>query len=149
MTLSRVATNFLQVTCRHRFLKHSTHLGLFFQKTKPQMGKTKSRKSIRSYSGWWVRVDTLQGTHLTTTRSITCRHRKLKCDEVRPICRNCIKSSRECCYVERAIFRTFDTNILASGKTKDGTESRQLFDDDQRWLSIPKDCTTTLGFTLY
>ncbi|KAL7920648.1 hypothetical protein ACQKWADRAFT_156375 [Trichoderma austrokoningii] len=88
------------------------------------MGKTKSRKSIRSYSG-----------------CITCRHRKLKCDEVRPICRNCIKSSRECCYVERVIFRTFDTSILASGKTGVGTESRQLFDDDQRWLSIPKDLT--------
>ncbi|KAL7929784.1 hypothetical protein V8C35DRAFT_175973 [Trichoderma chlorosporum] len=85
------------------------------------MGKSKNRGSMRSYSG-----------------CITCRHRKLKCDEERPVCHNCIKSSRHCRYVERAVFRTFDSSVLFSGKLRNNVDSRELFDDNQTWLSIPK-----------
>ncbi|KAF2864469.1 hypothetical protein K470DRAFT_208460 [Piedraia hortae CBS 480.64] len=32
----------------------------------------------------------------TKTGCLTCRKRRIKCDETRPICRNCIKSKRHC-----------------------------------------------------
>ncbi|KAL1996564.1 hypothetical protein VTN49DRAFT_7429 [Thermomyces lanuginosus] len=32
----------------------------------------------------------------TKTGCLTCRKRRIKCDEARPICRNCIKSKRDC-----------------------------------------------------
>ena len=36
----------------------------------------------------------------------TCRQRRIKCDEGRPICANCVKSQRECeGYRQRAIFK--------------------------------------------
>ncbi|KAL7943606.1 hypothetical protein V8C42DRAFT_327973 [Trichoderma barbatum] len=88
------------------------------------MVKAQNRGSMRSYNG-----------------CITCRHRKLKCDEERPICQNCIKSSRDCHYVERAVFRTFDRSALSNGKRNNKLDSRELFGDNQTWLSIPKNLT--------
>lgn len=73
-------------------------------------------------------------------RSITCRHRKLKCDEEQPICHNCIKSSRDCRYIERAVFRTFDSGVRLKRRTKNKVNRCEPFDDDQIWLDIPKDC---------
>lgn len=75
---------------------------------------------------------------LKRIHSVTCRHRKLKCDEERPICQHCIKSSRDCRYVERAVFRTFDSSALSNGKAKDKVNSGEPFDDNQTWLNIPK-----------
>ncbi|KAJ4857954.1 fungal zn(2)-Cys(6) binuclear cluster domain-containing protein [Trichoderma breve] len=69
---------------------------------------------------------------------VTCRHRKLKCDEERPVCQNCTKSSRDCRYVERAVFRSFDSSVLLNGKLKNSVDTREPFDDNQTWLSIPR-----------
>lgn len=56
--------------------------------------------------------------------SIACRRRRIKCDEGRPICNNCIKSRRECeGYSQRVIFKEplgsfsspFSQGIYSSG----------------------------------
>ncbi|KAH8735896.1 hypothetical protein BGZ61DRAFT_472277 [Ilyonectria robusta] len=42
----------------------------------------------------------------TKTGCLTCRRRRIKCDEGRPICNNCIKSKRQCeGYSQRVIFK--------------------------------------------
>ncbi|KAF9893809.1 hypothetical protein FE257_009979 [Aspergillus nanangensis] len=42
----------------------------------------------------------------TKTGCLTCRHRRIKCGEEKPICNNCIKSKRECKgYAQRLIFK--------------------------------------------
>ncbi|KAF2091582.1 hypothetical protein K490DRAFT_32436 [Saccharata proteae CBS 121410] len=43
----------------------------------------------------------------TKTGCLTCRKRRIKCDEARPICRNCTKSKRHCeGYNQRVIFKS-------------------------------------------
>lgn len=54
------------------------------------------------------------------------------------MCQNCTKSSRDCRYVERAVFRTFDSSVLLNGKLKSSVDTREPFDDNQTWLSIPR-----------
>ncbi|KAJ4149469.1 hypothetical protein NW754_000909 [Fusarium falciforme] len=42
----------------------------------------------------------------TKTGCLTCRKRRIKCDEGRPTCNNCIKSKRQCeGYSQRVIFK--------------------------------------------
>ncbi|KAL4807047.1 hypothetical protein BDV18DRAFT_136767 [Aspergillus unguis] len=42
----------------------------------------------------------------TKTGCLTCRQRRIKCDEEKPICKNCTKSKRECKgYAQRLIFK--------------------------------------------
>ncbi|KAF7559655.1 hypothetical protein G7046_g4488 [Stylonectria norvegica] len=42
----------------------------------------------------------------TKTGCLTCRKRRIKCDEARPICNNCIKSKRQCeGYSQRVVFK--------------------------------------------
>ncbi|KAH1309216.1 hypothetical protein KXX16_003589 [Aspergillus fumigatus] len=42
----------------------------------------------------------------TKTGCLTCRQRRIKCGEEKPICNNCIKSKRECKgYIQRVIFK--------------------------------------------
>lgn len=42
----------------------------------------------------------------TKTGCLTCRKRRIKCDEQRPVCKNCIKSKRHCDgYSQRIMFR--------------------------------------------
>ncbi|KAI4195449.1 MAG: hypothetical protein LQ348_002449 [Seirophora lacunosa] len=36
----------------------------------------------------------------TRSGCYTCRHRRVKCDEARPVCERCVKGSRECTYPE-------------------------------------------------
>lgn len=46
---------------------------------------------------------------------IACRKRRIKCDEFRPICNNCIKSKRVCeGYAQRVVFKN-PTGILVYG----------------------------------
>ncbi|EHK43093.1 hypothetical protein TRIATDRAFT_34316 [Trichoderma atroviride IMI 206040] len=60
----------------------------------------------------------------TKTGCLTCRRRRIKCDEGRPICNNCIKSRRDCeGYSQRVIFKEplgsfsspFSQGIYSSG----------------------------------
>ncbi|KAK7418423.1 hypothetical protein QQX98_003915 [Neonectria punicea] len=76
---------------------------------------------------------------------LTCRCRKLKCDEIKPVCGNCTKSSRDCSYAERSIFRNFEVRSPSKRKASDiaGPEQRQLsiFEGDHVWLEIPAQLT--------
>lgn len=54
----------------------------------------------------------------TKTGCLTCRKRRIKCDEERPICKNCIKSKRHCeGYNQRVIFKppAFDYHNVGNG----------------------------------
>jgi Fungal Zn(2)-Cys(6) binuclear cluster domain len=75
---------------------------------------------------------------------MTCRKRKLKCDEARPICANCQKGSRQCVPAEPLTFRNQQNPSLNDG-TEDsnaGLKSfykyRDTFDPDRIWAPIPK-----------
>lgn len=54
----------------------------------------------------------------TKTGCLTCRKRRIKCGEERPICRNCVKSKRHCeGYNQRVVFKqpTIDFRHLQNG----------------------------------
>ncbi|XEU99808.1 hypothetical protein FSHL1_005095 [Fusarium sambucinum] len=74
---------------------------------------------MRSFSGW-----------------------KLKCDEVKPICGGCTKSSRSCSYSRRSVFRPFQGD---GGKSRNGdlsfssSDSQHIFDDNHVWLKVPEE----------
>ncbi|KAF2217816.1 hypothetical protein CERZMDRAFT_63943 [Cercospora zeae-maydis SCOH1-5] len=54
----------------------------------------------------------------TKTGCLTCRKRRIKCDEGRPVCKNCVKSKRHCeGYSQRVVFKqpTFDYQPGANG----------------------------------
>lgn len=70
--------------------------------------------------------------------SLTCRQRKLKCDEVKPACGQCRKSERDCVFSQDTKFRHFDVQgLLRQGQEK--TASDGLFAKDQIWIDIPGD----------
>lgn len=49
----------------------------------------------------------------TKTGCLTCRRRRIKCDEGKPICRNCQKSRRQCeGYNQRVVFKPADFQYL-------------------------------------
>ena len=52
----------------------------------------------------------------TKTGCLTCRKRRIKCGEERPICNNCIKSKRHCeGYNQRVVFKTPNTDFRVAG----------------------------------
>ena len=54
----------------------------------------------------------------TKTGCLTCRKRRIKCGEERPVCRNCIKSKRQCeGYNQRVVFKppSFDYHPVGNG----------------------------------
>ena len=54
----------------------------------------------------------------TKTGCLTCRKRRIKCGEERPVCRNCVKSKRHCeGYSQRVVFKppTFDYRPVPHG----------------------------------
>ncbi|UPL02055.1 hypothetical protein LCI18_012989 [Fusarium solani-melongenae] len=78
----------------------------------PQYPQTISSKQTVS-SSWLKDVDRLVGTHtfslgfltsalflLTPSYSLTCRKRRVKCDEGKPRCVQCSKSDRDCRYAQ-------------------------------------------------
>ncbi|KAK7420493.1 hypothetical protein QQX98_002691 [Neonectria punicea] len=66
-----------------------------------------------------------------------CKRRKLKCDEVRPVCGQCKKSSRSCDFPDEFIFR-----IVNRGESGNGVADREnevlSFEDDQVWIDVPR-----------
>ncbi|KAI1751976.1 hypothetical protein F4782DRAFT_164892 [Xylaria castorea] len=74
---------------------------------------------------------------------LTCRHRKVKCDEARPDCGPCTKSSRKCEYVERTVFRNFEgytpSKRKQHGKTR--PSSKPVLREEQTWLDVPRKLT--------
>ncbi|KAK7449591.1 hypothetical protein Landi51_06015 [Colletotrichum acutatum] len=71
---------------------------------------------------------------------LTCRQRKLKCNEARPACGQCTKSDRECIFSQDTKFRHFDHSLLCRGQDKASAGRvivENLFEEDQTWLDIP------------
>ncbi|KAK5998480.1 putative transcriptional regulatory protein C15D4.02 [Cladobotryum mycophilum] len=75
----------------------------------------------------------------TKTGCLTCRKRRIKCDEGKPTCKNCIKSKRNCDgYSQRVIFKEpigsmsapFNTNAFA-GSSNLGEDSMSNQQDGQ------------------
>ncbi|KAF4818142.1 Transcription activator AMTR1 [Colletotrichum tropicale] len=76
---------------------------------------------------------------------LTCRKRKLKCDEAKPTCGQCTKSDRECIFSQDTKFRHFDVQgLLGQGqeKTLAGRAVNEgLFAKDHVWIDIPDELT--------
>ncbi|KIX97620.1 uncharacterized protein Z520_06398 [Fonsecaea multimorphosa CBS 102226] len=87
------------------------------------------------------------GTVRSRTGCQTCRTRKLKCDEAKPICGQCLKSHRECVRSEPITFRHHQNSSFG----KDGQEhsldsffkySQTYSEDDLKaFLPVPKQLT--------
>ncbi|KAL4927250.1 uncharacterized protein BDV17DRAFT_299196 [Aspergillus undulatus] len=78
------------------------------------------------------------------TGCLTCRTRKLKCDEAKPVCTQCQKGGRECRPSEGVVFRhqqnaSMNEDSSDGGGTLRGFYSyKNTFDKDSVWLDIPK-----------
>ncbi|KAM0278099.1 hypothetical protein ACHAO9_012304 [Fusarium lateritium] len=72
----------------------------------------------------------------------TCRRRKLKCNEVKPVCGACAKSSRSCSYSKRSVFRPLQSYAGVTRKRSREDESEEvdvqdIFEEDHVWLEVP------------
>ncbi|KZM19632.1 uncharacterized protein EKO05_0004372 [Ascochyta rabiei] len=81
------------------------------------------------------------------TGCLTCRQRKLKCDEKKPVCGQCIKASRECIPSSGIVFR-HQHNASMNGEDSGDENSlkgfysyKNTFEDDAIWLDIPRNVT--------
>ena len=78
------------------------------------------------------------------TSSLTCRHRKLKCDEVKPICGNCHKAERQCQPSTGITFRhqhnaSLNAQTDVQGDSLSGFYAyKKTFDRNAHWVDIPK-----------
>ncbi|KAL3469974.1 hypothetical protein BJX99DRAFT_240343 [Aspergillus californicus] len=80
--------------------------------------------------------------------SLTCRTRKLKCDEQKPTCSQCLKGGRECRPSEGIVFRHQQNASMNEGNEESAPDGRgslrgfysykNTFDKDSVWLDIPK-----------
>ncbi|CEJ62155.1 hypothetical protein PMG11_10663 [Penicillium brasilianum] len=81
------------------------------------------------------------------TGCLTCRTRKLKCDEQKPVCAQCRKGGRECRPSEGIVFR-HQQNASMNNSEQQTPEGRgdlkgfysykNTFDKDSVWLAVPK-----------
>ncbi|EDU50088.1 C6 zinc finger domain containing protein [Pyrenophora tritici-repentis Pt-1C-BFP] len=81
------------------------------------------------------------------TGCLTCRQRKLKCDEKKPVCGQCTKASRECVPSSGIVFR-HQHNASMNGEDLGDENSlkgfyayKNTFDDNAIWMDIPKNVT--------
>lgn len=77
--------------------------------------------------------------------SQTCRQRKLKCDETKPICAQCRKGSRECVPSDGVVFRhQQNASMNGSGEKEEGGKLggfysyKNTFNEKNVWVDIPK-----------
>lgn len=78
--------------------------------------------------------------------SLTCRRRKLKCDEQKPRCGQCAKGSRDCVFCERVIFRDGQGQPLCP-MGGDAPACAAFREGGQTWLEVPRRCMAlTLPF---
>ncbi|CEJ55703.1 hypothetical protein PMG11_01942 [Penicillium brasilianum] len=68
---------------------------------------------------------------------LTCKRRKLKCDETKPECRKCIKASRDCAYGDRSIFRSQEVGSTPDRVVRRATRSRE----STTWVDLPAQFT--------
>ena len=86
--------------------------------------------------------------------SLTCRQRKLKCDEKKPVCGQCTKASRECVPSSGIVFR-HQHNASMNGEDLGDENSlkgfyayKNTFDDDAIWMDIPKNGQSDIALFL-
>ncbi|KAF2461517.1 hypothetical protein BDY21DRAFT_398090 [Lineolata rhizophorae] len=79
------------------------------------------------------------------TGCLTCRQRKLKCDEGKPSCGQCTKASRECVPCEGIVFRHQHNASMNGEDAGDGCNQlkgfyayKNTFDQESVWLEIPE-----------
>ncbi|CAG7921972.1 unnamed protein product [Penicillium olsonii] len=81
------------------------------------------------------------------TNCLTCRTRKLKCDEEKPECSQCRKGGRECRPSEGVVFRhqqnaSMNRNLNESPQGRGNLNGfysyKNTFDKDSVWLDVPK-----------
>ena len=78
--------------------------------------------------------------------SQTCRQRKLKCDEAKPVCGQCRKGSRECQPSDGVVFRhQQNASMNGSGEVEDGGGKlggfyayRNTFNEQNVWVDVPR-----------
>ena len=78
--------------------------------------------------------------------SLTCRQRKLKCDEEKPVCGQCRKGTRECQPSDGVVFRhQQNASMNGSGDVEEGSEKlagfyayRNSFNEHNIWVEVPK-----------
>ena len=81
--------------------------------SKPPNDEVDNTKALRdsNLTSAEAAMKTKQSRKRTKTGCLTCRHRRIKCGEERPVCGNCIKSRRHCeSYSQRAILRPSQYN---------------------------------------
>ncbi|KLO82620.1 uncharacterized protein LW93_9824 [Fusarium fujikuroi] len=72
----------------------------------------------------------------------TCRSRKLKCDEAKPVCGACSRSSRTCSYSRRSVFRPFQSYARKRSRSEvvgdfDAIHNSDVFEADHVWVDVP------------
>ncbi|RBQ79567.1 hypothetical protein FVER14953_11968 [Fusarium verticillioides] len=75
-------------------------------------------------------------------QSQTCRSRKLKCDEAKPVCGACSKSSRECSYSKRSVFRPFKSYARKRSRSEvvedfDAIDTSDAYEAGHVWVNVP------------
>ena len=85
-----------------------------------------------------------RSAHFNPLSSITCRQRKLKCDEQRPTCGQCKKAERKCVPSSGIVFRHQQNASMNHSRSQEA-ESLQAFysykntfDRHSVWVKIPK-----------
>ncbi|KEF63859.1 uncharacterized protein A1O9_01837, partial [Exophiala aquamarina CBS 119918] len=82
------------------------------------------------------------------TGCLTCRQRKLKCDEVRPMCGQCRKSNRECVPSEGITFRhQQNASLNADSKELEKFYERNTFTAGEYFLPVSNTLTWALANT--
>ncbi|KFX94455.1 hypothetical protein V490_04355 [Pseudogymnoascus sp. VKM F-3557] len=77
----------------------------------------------------------------SVTGCLTCRRRKLKCDEMRPECGRCRKAGRECDRGELVFRHEQNASLERQGTLKPYFANRSSFSSSETWLEIPETVT--------
>ncbi|KAL8769641.1 MAG: hypothetical protein Q9209_004438 [Squamulea sp. 1 TL-2023] len=109
---------------------------------------------MRSRTGWYAPAS----PHVALSKlprlikcfsSLTCRARKLKCDEQKPACGQCIRAEKACKPCDGVVFRHQQNASMNSAKD-DSDQGRSLegfyaykdtFDHNNVWVEVPKALT--------
>ncbi|KAH9822889.1 Fungal specific transcription factor domain [Teratosphaeria destructans] len=80
------------------------------------------------------------------TGCLTCRQRKLKCSEERPVCAQCLKANRDCVPASAITFRhQQNPSMTASQRGSDQLKSfygyKETFSKETTWVHIPHHLT--------
>jgi hypothetical protein len=97
-----------------------------------------------------TRIVSVPPSKLTSCANLsqTCRQRKLKCDEEKPVCGQCQKGTRECRPSDGVIFRHQQNASMNRAKNEAVGESsgrlgsfyayKDTFNEDNVWVDVPK-----------